>query len=208
MRILTVSDKIDETLYGPHVRSNVGRVDLILSAGDLPFYYLDYLITMLNAPGYFVYGNHGAEGTADGEARNEHVAGCRNLDGRVVRVQGLLLAGLEGSIRYNDSSPYQYTQGEMLMKVLGLAPRLFLNRLRYGRYLDILLTHSPPLGIHDGPDRPHQGFRSLLHFMRWFRPRYLIHGHQHVYNHKMPTMTQYGETTIINAYGHRIIEWS
>lgn len=208
MRILTVSDKIDETLYGPHVRSNVGRVGLILSAGDLPFYYLDYLISTLDAPGYFIYGNHGAEGTAENEDRGGHVSGYRNLDGRVVRVQELLLAGLEGSIRYNDSSPFQYTQGEMLLKVLGLAPRLFLNRVRYGRYLDILLTHSPPFGIHDGPDRPHQGFRSFLRFMRWFRPRYLIHGHQHVYNHKTPTMTQYGETTIINTYGHRIIEWS
>jgi uncharacterized protein len=206
MRILTISDTVEDTLYGPHVRINAGRVDMVLSAGDLPFYYLDYLASMLNVPAFFVYGNHGAEGAVSGD-NSKHVAGFHNLDGRVVRAQGLLLAGLEGSIRYNKSSSFQYTQGQMLAKVLNLAPRLYLNRLRYGRYLDILLTHSPPFGIHDAPDLPHQGFHSFLRFMRWFRPRYLIHGHQHVYNRKTPTVTQYGETTVINTYGHRIIEW-
>ena len=207
MKILTVSDKVEETLYGPQVRANVGQVGLILSAGDLPFCYLDYLVSMLNAPAYFVYGNHGHEREGSDGDNEKHIGECWNLDGRVVRFRGILIAGLEGSVRYNRSSPFQYTQTEMMVKALALAPRLLLNRLRYGRYLDILLTHSPPFGIHDGPDKPHQGFRAFLYLMRWFRPRYLIHGHQHVYNHKTPTLTRYGATTVINTYGHRIIEW-
>ncbi|QLQ07363.1 MAG: hypothetical protein HZY76_15965 [Anaerolineae bacterium] len=37
----------------------VGHIDAIVSCGDLPFYYLEYLAGVLNAPTYFVFGNHG-----------------------------------------------------------------------------------------------------------------------------------------------------
>jgi len=44
--------------------------------------------------------------------------------------------------------------------------------------------------------------------MRWFRPRFLIHGHKHVYGHKETTVTQYHQTTVINTFGYRVIEIS
>jgi Icc-related predicted phosphoesterase len=87
-----------------------------------------------------------------------------------------------------------------------MAPRLLWNRLRHGRYLDILITHAPPFGIHDGPDLCHRGFRAFLTFMRWFRPRYLIHGHKHVYRPDEVTQTSYHQTEVINTYGYRILE--
>jgi uncharacterized protein len=206
MRILTVSDKVQETLYGPYVRANAGHVDLILSAGDIPFDYLDFLMTSLQVPAYFVYGNHGDWHDDDNEFGHKGFRKCCDLDGRVVEFDGMLIAGLEGSIRYTPRAPYQYNEYEMAMKIVALVPRLLYNRVRYGRYLDVLVTHSPPKGIHDGQDRPHRGFRSFLTFMRWFRPRYLIHGHQHVYNSKMPTITTYYDTTVINTYGHKYIQ--
>jgi hypothetical protein len=43
----------------------------------------------------------------------------------------------------------------MMGRILALAPRLWWNKLRHGRYLDILLTHAPPRGIHDRPDKTH-----------------------------------------------------
>ena len=87
-----------------------------------------------------------------------------------------------------------------------LGARLLLNRLRYGRYLDILITHAPPRGIHDGEDLPHQGFESYLAFLRRFTPTLMIHGHQHVYNRAMTTETDFGPTRIINTYGYRVLE--
>lgn len=94
----------------------------------------------------------------------------------------------------------------MWLKVLRLAPSLWWNRLVHGRAMDILVTHSPPAGIHDGPDRPHLGFGSFLWLMRTFRPRFLLHGHKHVYRSEEATMTEYGSTTVINVYPWRIIE--
>ena len=92
------------------------------------------------------------------------------------------------------------------LEAVRLAPRLLFNRLRYGRFLDILLTHAPPRGIHDGQDRCHWGFRSFLWFMRVFRPRYLVHGHTHLYSPDAVRATRYAETTVLNAYDHVVLD--
>ena len=84
--------------------------------------------------------------------------------------------------------------------------RLLANRLRYGRYLDILITHAPPRGIQDGEDLPHRGFESYLTFLRRFQPMLMIHGHQHIYNRNEITETDFDGTRIINTYGYRVLE--
>ena len=58
MRILTVSDKVEPVLYGPYIRERVGQIDLILACGDLPYYYLEYIVSLLDRPLYYVHGNH------------------------------------------------------------------------------------------------------------------------------------------------------
>ncbi|MEZ4718662.1 MAG: hypothetical protein R2851_21585 [Caldilineaceae bacterium] len=72
----------------------------------------------------------------------------------------------------------------------------------------MLVAHSPPAGIHDKPDLPHQGFPSFLRFMRLFRPRYLLHGHIHLYRHDEITCTRYHDTSVINVYPFRFWSWN
>jgi Icc-related predicted phosphoesterase len=94
----------------------------------------------------------------------------------------------------------------MAARVLRLVPRLLLNNQRYGRYVDVFLTHAPPLDIHNGPDRPHRGFRVFLNVMDRFKPRYLIHGHIHrSYAVNAVTETRYNETTVINTAGYGLL---
>jgi len=211
MRALVISDKVEPILYGPSINDRVGPVDLILSCGDLPFYYIEYIVSMVNRPAYYVMGNHGREfeyQSGKGDAWNQQTAplGAMNLHTRTTNAGGLLLAGLEGSIRYNDSSEAQYTDFEMQMNILKLLPGLAYNRLRYGRWLDVLIAHSPPFGIHDKPDRAHTGFRSFLTFMDYFKPRYLLHGHIHLYRNNETTQTKYCETEVINVYPFKILD--
>jgi hypothetical protein len=92
-------------------------------------------------------------------------------------------------------------------RALGLAPALAANRLRYGQFLDILVAHAPPRGIHDGADLAHTGFDAFLSFMEVFKPRYLLHGHAHVYRSDTVTRTRYQETEVLNVYPYRVIEW-
>jgi len=58
MKILCVSDYVDPMIYNQNVAKTFGDVDLVLAAGDLPLDYVDYIVTVLNKPTYFVFGNH------------------------------------------------------------------------------------------------------------------------------------------------------
>jgi len=201
MKILAISDEVVPQLYNTCIETRCADVDLVLSCGDLPPYYLEFIVTVLNVPLYYVKGNHDHEPRpcfvstdpmpSYGPAAIPGPGGCVNVDGRVVEHNGLLIAGLEGSMRYKPG-PYQYTQKEMMYKVARLGPKLFLRRILKGRWVDILITH-------------HTGFRAFLRFMRYYKPQYLIHGHSHVYDRRQPRTTRYGETVVVNAHPYRML---
>jgi len=199
IKILSLSDEVIDFIYSPQIRNRFLDVNLILGCGDLPFYYLEYVVNMLDTWMYYVHGNHAhkIEYCQDGERKAPR--GGVNLHRQVVRYGDLLLAGVEGSLRYRDG-PFQYTQGEMWGHVFSLIPRLLINRVRFGRYLDVFVSHAPPLGIHDQPDLPHRGiaaFRWLLHV---FKPAYHFHGHVHLYRSDAPRETIFEESKVINTY--------
>lgn len=191
MKILTVSDHIQPQLENAdYLRRTYPDVNMVISCGDLPPYYLDYLTSALSAPLFFVRGNHDGNYT-------ESEPGGENLHGRVVNYRGLRLAGLEGSIRYNNG-PVQYDDVSVLRMMLALAPGMWRRRRKYGAGVDLFVTHSPPRGIHDLADRAHQGFLALRWAIWWFRPRYLIHGHVDIWDRRRPVETRIGATTILN----------
>ncbi|PKO09920.1 MAG: hypothetical protein CVU40_08530 [Chloroflexi bacterium HGW-Chloroflexi-2] len=203
MKILAVSDVELGYLYQPKIVDRFYDVDLILSCGDLPHYYLEYMISMLNIPMYYVNGNHAnkLEFTTGGE-RN-YPWGARNIHKKSVTDDtGLLLAGIEGCLRYNLGD-FQYTQSEMWYLVYKLVPKLFFNKIRYGRFLDIFLSHAPPWKIHDQDDLPHQGIKAFRWLIKVFKPTYHLHGHIHVYRNDAVTMTRYMNTDVVNCYGYK-----
>jgi Icc-related predicted phosphoesterase len=207
VKILAVADKVVDIIYSPAIVEKFRDVDLVLSCGDLPYYYLEYIVSMLNVPLFYVHGNHDSpvEYSSSGQELTGPGGGI-NIHQRLVRKKGLSIAGLEGSIRYKPEGRFQYTQFQMWMQVLGLVPALVIHRLVTGGPPDILLAHSPPYGIHNGHDRTHVGFTAFLWLMRRFKPRYLIHGHRHVYNPLETVETQYEETTILNVYPYKVLE--
>ncbi len=153
MNILALSDIEVDMIYSPLITQRFKEVDLVIGCGDLPYYYLEYIISMLNTRLYYVRGNHAPRFMEEGdEYERAEPWGGIDLHRKVTRdPSGLLMAGIEGSLKYNKGS-YQYTQREMWMNVFLMAPQLMLNRVRFGRYLDILVTHAPPWGIHDKDD--------------------------------------------------------
>lgn len=218
MKILCVADHVDPLVYSASVKERYADIDLVLGAGDLPMSYLGFVASSLNKPVLFVFGNHNLEEMhrfkRSGEIRPQqdhlslniqHSYGSTYVDLRSVRVKNLLIAGLGGSARYNNGDN-QYTERQMWWRVARLVPKLLFNRVRYGRYLDILLTHAAPYGIHDKPDTAHVGFRPFLWLMRKFKPRYLLHGHIHLYDLNAERETQYEDTLVINVYDHYVLE--
>jgi uncharacterized protein len=215
--ILCIADHIDPLVYSTAVKQRFGHVDLVLSAGDLPMEYLGFVASSLNRPVGFVFGNHNLKALSqfrtarapvldvtslEAQIRNYYGSTC--LEDRIRMIHGLLIAGLGGSMRYNDGE-HQFTEAQMYLRMFRLIPRLLWNRLVHGRYLDILLTHASPRGIHDKTDLCHLGFKSMLWFMRVFRPRFLLHGHIHLYDLNANRRTRYRDTEVINVYDHFVL---
>ena len=112
-RVLAVSDEVVARLWTAWVKELA--VDLILAAGDLPFAYLDYLSDTLDRPCVFVPGNHDPDLSGFRIVRGLWMragiptswpgpVGATNADANVVDAAGLRIAGLGGSIRYNDGA--------------------------------------------------------------------------------------------------------
>ncbi len=232
MKILCVSDYVDPLIYNQNVKDVYSDVDLILCAGDLPMDYIDFIVSVFNKPTYFVFGNHDLKEYhlyhKDSRLDNLHLVknyeqaihghgatylgfkafANENLlveDPKTGRKTPLLIAGASGTSRYNNGL-CQFTDSQMKFKLLKLVPKLIYNKLKYGRYLDIFMTHASPRHIHDHEDPCHIGFECYNWFLQRFKPVYMVHGHIHLYDLREERIGKYYDTTVVNAYAHYVIE--
>ena len=154
MKILCLSDYVDPLIYNQNLREVFGDVDLVLCAGDLPLDYIDFVVTMLNKPTYFIFGNHNlkdfsyyhksARNTPEAlqsnykQANFGHggiYAGFKVLTDNSLQytdpVTGkktpLLIAGVSGSLEYNKGLN-QYTEYQMKRKLRHMIPYLIKDR--------------------------------------------------------------------------------
>lgn len=209
-RILAIADEVDEGLYADKLIKL--RPDLVVSCGDLPFDYLEYIVSRLDVPLVYVPGNHDAELRSSdptwtplgADAPERGPLGCENADGRVVTAAGVRIAGLGGSMRYRRG-PNQYTDAQMRWRALSLAARVKLNPFSAARKVDVLLTHAPPLGWGSQDDLAHRGFAAFVPLVKDLAPKVLIHGHLHPYGRSKPERNL-GATLVVNAVPLRIVE--
>lgn len=191
VKILCVSDTAMQQMENAaHLRRRYHEVELLLSCGDMPASYLEYITSVLNIPLFYVRGNHDTH-------YDRSPPGGENLHRRVLRYHGLTFFGMEGSIRYNDGA-IQYSESEYMGMVLRAAFPLLLMRWQRGYSVDVLVTHAPAYQIHDADDYPHRGLKAFRRFLAWYRPRYLLHGHVHTYDRRVTTESQYLHTCVMN----------
>ena len=192
VRVLAVADE-EVPAAGARVRDL--RVDLVVSAGDLPWDYLESLVSALGVPAAYVPGNHDPR---IGRGTPTAPRGMVSFDGHVEEVTGLRIAGLGGCVRYNDGE-HQYTQQEYakrakrLVKAAGDQP------------VDVLLTHAPPLGLGDEPDPSHVGIEALHDVVGALSPTWHLHGHIHPYG-MLKADRQLGRTTIRNVIPWQVLD--
>ncbi len=197
MKVMVLSDVPCKALWDasdPHEK--LKGIDLILSCGDLPAEYLEYLATFTAAPVLYVHGNH------DRHYDTKAPGGCICIEDTIYTFRGLRIMGLGGCLQYNPEAPHQYTERAMCFRV----SKMWLKLLHH-RGFDILLTHAPAQGLNDGPDRPHKGFSCFNALLERYKPGWFIHGHVHMqYNANLPRVCTYGKTTVINAFERYIFE--
>jgi Icc-related predicted phosphoesterase len=195
MRILSVSDKVVHELYDRFDPELVQGVEAIFACGDLPPEYLTFLRNRVDAPLYYVLGNH------DIRYGKTPPVGCTYIHRRIVRLGEYRVLGLSGSRWYNGGSN-QYHEAEMAR----IIHRLWF-KLRLGGGVDIILTHAPPRHIHDAEDRCHKGFKCFRRLLERYAPTWFIHGHIHAHfegDHKRTTVIN--TTRVMNTYGFVLFE--
>lgn len=202
MKVLCISDRVEPTLYGPNLQANAPGVEAVISCGDLPFAYLEYIVTFLGVPVYYVLGNH--DPSPQGK---EHPEGCIPLDGEVVDIGGVVVAGLSGS-RFYSGGPNQYTERQMRGRARALSVKILWRKLLGRPAPTVLVTHSPPFGLGDREDHAHIGFESFVGFVDRNEPELLLHGHVHLYgpDQEKQRVAERGNTKILNVFGHRIVD--
>ena len=164
-------------------------IDLVISAGDLKAEYLSFLVSLTNLPILYVHGNH------DEKYDKAPPEGCECIEDQIVTINGIRILGLGGSMRYRNGT-HQYSEKEMQRRVRKLKFKL----MRSGGF-DILVTHAPLAGLHDGDDLCHKGFEAFRDLLEKYQPKYFVHGHVHMnYGGKTPRLSMYGDTVVINAF--------
>jgi Icc-related predicted phosphoesterase len=181
-----------------NLRRRYSDIQLLISCGDMPSAYLEFIVSVLNVPLFYVRGNHD-------EHYTERPPGGENLHRRFISYNGLTFTGIEGSIQYNDKA-IQYTNQQVMWMVLRMWLGLRWRQRQYGHAVDVLVTHSPAFGIHDRADAAHTGFKALLRFMDWYRPRYLLHGHVHTWDRRDTVKTRYRDTCVMNINPATVLE--
>jgi Icc-related predicted phosphoesterase len=200
MRILVVSDVESEYIWDHFDSERFSDIDLVISCGDLKSEYLSFLATMIQAPVFYVHGNH------DIDYEKDPPGGCDCIEDKLTVFKGLRIIGLGGCNQYNKIHPYsrlpfQSTERQMAGRIRRLKYKLFFNN-----GFDILVTHAPPFGLGDDKDTCHTGFKAFLKLLDKYKPRYMLHGHMHLKFGRGERKTVYNETTIIDACGYFVLE--
>ncbi|KAK3586185.1 hypothetical protein CHS0354_013135 [Potamilus streckersoni] len=196
LKILVISDKISDNLYQTFNRGLFQDISFVISCGDLPAYYLNYIVDMLDVPCFYVPGNH------DERFISEPPMGWTPIQNKIISHKGVRIAGMGGSPWYNGKSPYQYHEAQVFWDVQKMRARLL-----WTRSVDILATHSPAYDLGDIKNsRTHSGFKSYRQFLDKHSPKLFVYGHAHI-SYGAPRTLEYRSTVLINAFNYWIIDW-
>jgi uncharacterized protein len=172
----------DERPYVPLERLLERNVDIVLCLGDLTRADLEPLAGV-QLPKLGVHGNHDDGGEFNG-------LGIESVHLRRVEIAGLCFGGFSGSHEYHAEPRYTWSQkkASKLLRKLG--------------HVDVLLAHSPPLGINDDADDPaHVGLQGLREYVERERPAMVLHGH----TYPPLAVERFEGTEVRHVRGHRFV---
>jgi hypothetical protein len=198
IRFLVASDAPEPALQHAVNREALGHLDGILGAGDLEPQWLAFLADSFNAPLIYVRGNH----DRDGQWRDRPLLVPAWLNtGRIERLAGIPIIGLEWP--GVDASDNRRRPWLAWRQALGIARRLIGARL--WRAPLIVLSHVPPTGVGDAPDRYHVGFDAYRWLLDRLAPPIWLHGHTTTASVSR-LVERSGPTVVANATGAVLLE--
>lgn len=201
IRLLAASDVRDRALEFAENRAALGRIDGILGCGDLEPAWLGFLADAFHAPLVYVRGNHDRGG-----AWEEPEPGVPEplASGRTTRLAGLLVAGFEWpGVREAGNARHPLRAWRDGLRLVAASA---VRRVRRGRPEPLLvISHVPPRGAGEGPDRFHHGFDGYRWTLRRLRPPLWLHGHTTTATVPALDVTA-GPTRVVNVTGSVVVE--
>ena len=222
MNILAVSDQESLVLMSWVEKKlpELEKIDVIISAGDLSHEYLEVLSMALGKEVLFVRGNHDQKEkwTSDAESFPNDIFSIPvfrdnnqfmvNIHGKIRKMGNWLILGLEGSRWYNGEGT-QYSESKMRRMVETLIikskTKVWLEKALGQRREWIVVSHAPLFGIHDEPDLCHRGFECYYEILKFIKPKLWIHGHTRAPSLTSNQISQWGQTSILNAFEYKFI---
>ena len=174
MKLLVLAD--DDS-----VRHNIQteRADVLVSCGDIYESIILQVAQSIQCPRILaVKGNHDS-----GELFPPPIVDLHLI---THTVGGVRFGGFNGSWRYKSRGHFLYEQEEVEHLMASFPP------------VDVFVAHNSPRHVHDRDDDVHFGFEAFVGYIERARPRWFIHGHQHV-----DQETVIGQTRVIGVYGQR-----
>ena len=179
IRLLIIAD--DDSLLG---QTPNGQADVLISCGDLMDQTIERVARACQCRAVVaVRGNHDAAGA--------FANGVTDLHLRVYEFGGIRFGGFGGSWRYKPRGHHLWDQHEVTAL------------LRQMPAVDVFVAHNSPRGVHERDFDVHQGFDGFADYIVNSRPRYFIHGHQHVNR-----VTQCQDTAVVGVYGAHWLDLS
>lgn len=198
IRLLAISDEPDPTLDSPVTREGIGKVDLVIGAGDLEPDYLSFVADAFHAPLRYIRGNHdvGPAWSASGGTLLPEPM----VDGRLVEEAGLRLLGFSGSPVYNERG--------MQVSSIGMWWRVLRASAAASRARPVILvTHAPPRDVNDDDDLAHRGFTAFRWLADRVGPPLWLHGHTALVRRGIDDRTaRHNGTLFYNCTGSTLIE--
>lgn len=189
MKILVIADEESRALTEFYAENNFEDISFVLSAGDLPYTYLQTIKSNLNKPLFYVQGNH--------DIHKPKFFDKEYIEWKVKECCGIRMLGI-GCQKINGQI---MTEAEMTRKL----KRVY-QRIKSKWHIDIVIAHYPALGVGDGQDKAHTGFLAIKEFVEKIKPTYFIYGHNHLNYGKGHRVLQMNDVMFINAYEKFIIE--
>lgn len=178
MNILIFSDLPTSGFDFPEVQP-----DLILLLGDISLRNLYRIEKKYLCKKIGILGNHDkSEYYKEVNISNAHKC--------ILNVDGLVIAGFQGSPIYNDKPFGQHSNEEVAE---------FLATIN--QPIDIFIAHSNPV-YSDTDQDSHRGFAAFNEFIQQHQPKYFLHGHLHE-----PFEMKVGNTHIHSIYPYGFIQY-
>ena len=190
MKILAVSDIESDLLLKYYKENHLDDIDLILSAGDLPYAYLQTVKANIQAPLFWVRGNH--------DRFKPKLFDKEFIEWKCVRYKGIGIAGIgcDGHNKLLSEDEMERSLGKLYRKI------------QRSNGADIIISHYPLRGFGDGDDKVHKGYMAINEFIKKVRPKYFIYGHNHLTYGRNDRAFQLEDTILINAYEKYVIDYN